>query len=265
MSLDHIKIIFFDIDGTLIDIHRRQISEKTLETLIRLKERHIILCLSTGRAPMSVPRFEGWEPDAFLTFNGSYCFNRQQVIYKNPLSTGDAKQIVKNAAAINRPVSAATPEKLAANGRDTDLVNYFSLAKLKVEVSDKFDEMIEHDEIYQIMSGGLESEYAAFLQNVQNAKIAAWWDRAVDIIPADSGKGVGIENVLAYYRLKKEEALAFGDGNNDIDMLQAVGTGVAMGNASDELKAVADEICGPASDDGIYHYCVGHGLITEIE
>lgn len=264
MSLDHIKIIFFDIDGTLIDIHRRQISQRTLETLIRLKERQIILCISTGRAPMSVPRFAGWEPDVFLTFNGSYCYNRQQIIYKNPLSTEDAKQIVRNAAAINRPVSAATPQKLAANGKDEDLVHYFSLAKLDVNVSDEFDGMIERDEVYQIMSGGRESEYPALLRGVQNAKTAAWWDRAVDIIPADSGKGVGIESVLSYYHLKKEEALAFGDGNNDIDMLQAVGTGVAMGNASDELKAVADEVCGPAAEDGIYHYCVGHGLITKI-
>lgn len=264
MSLDNIKIIFFDIDGTLIDIHKRQISARTLETLIRLKERNIILCLSTGRSPMTVPRFEGWEPDVFLTFNGSYCYTRQQVIYKNPLSTEDAKQIVKNAAAINRPVSAATPERLAANGKDADLVKYFSLAKLDVDVSDDFDEMVENGEIYQIMSGGRESEYPAFLQDVKNAKIAAWWDRAVDIIPADSGKGVGIANVLAHYHLTKEEAFAFGDGNNDIDMLQAVGTGVAMANGSEELKAVADDICGHAADDGVYHYCVEHGLITEI-
>lgn len=265
MSLENIKIIFFDIDGTLIDIHSRKITERTLKTLIRLKEQNFILCLSTGRSPMTVPRFEGWEPDVYLTFNGSYCYNRQQVIYKNPLSTKDAKQIVKNAASINRPVSAATPEKLAANGKDEDLVKYFALAKLDVDVSDKFDDIVESGEIYQIMSGGRENEYPAFLQDVENAKIAAWWDRAVDIIPADSGKGVGIEHVLAHYHLKKEEALAFGDGNNDIEMLQAVGTGVAMENGSDELKAVADDICGHAADDGVYHYCVKHGLIAEIE
>lgn len=265
MNMENIKIIFFDIDGTLIDINSRQISEKTLKTLIRLKEQNFILCLSTGRAPLTVPHFEGWEPEVFLTFNGSYCYNRRQVIYKNPISTEDVKLIVKNAASINRPVSAATPERITANGRDTDLVDYFSLAKLKVDVSDDFDEMIENSEVYQIMCGGRESEYPALLRGTSHAKITAWWDRAVDIIPADSGKGAGIEKVLAHYHLKKEEALAFGDGNNDIDMLQAVGVGVAMRNASDELKAVADDICGHAAADGVYHYCVAHGLITEIE
>lgn len=52
-----------------------------------------------------------------------------------------------------------------------------------------------------------------------------------------------------------------GDGNNDREMLQAVGTGVAMENGSPELKAIADEICGPVYEDGIYHYCADKGLI----
>lgn len=55
--------------------------------------------------------------------------------------------------------------------------------------------------------------------------------------------------------------MAFGDGGNDIEMLQTVGTGVAMGNALDNVKAIADEICGTSADDGIYHYCLENGLI----
>ena len=48
-----IKIIFFDIDGTLIDMKKKQISQKMLETLKRLKENQIRICLATGRTPMS--------------------------------------------------------------------------------------------------------------------------------------------------------------------------------------------------------------------
>ena len=46
------------------------------ETLKRLKENQIRICLATGRTPMSLPRFDGIEFDAFLTFNGSYCFTK---------------------------------------------------------------------------------------------------------------------------------------------------------------------------------------------
>ena len=55
--------------------------------------------------------------------------------------------------------------------------------------------------------------------------------------------------------------MAFGDGYNDQEMLQVVGTGVAMGNAPEPLKEIADDVCGPVSEDGIYHYCIRHGLI----
>ena len=63
------KIIFFDIDGTLIDVDTKKVTPKMLETLRRLKENGIIICIATGRAPMAVPTFEGVEFDAILTYN----------------------------------------------------------------------------------------------------------------------------------------------------------------------------------------------------
>lgn len=83
----------------------------------------------------------------------------------------------------------------------------------------------------------------------------------MDIIPSSGGKGAGIRKVLAYYGLTPEDAMAFGDGNNDIEMFQAVGHSVAMGNASADLKAIASEVCGTCAEDGIYHYCKENGLI----
>ena len=116
-------------------------------------------------------------------------------------------------------------------------------------------------EAYQIMMGGRQEEYPHIMEGVKNAKIAAWWDRAIDIIPADGGKGNAIEKVLEYYHFERAESVAFGDGNNDIEMMQSVGTGIAMGNGSEQLKAIAKDVCGCAAEDGIYHYCLEHGLI----
>ena len=116
-------------------------------------------------------------------------------------------------------------------------------------------------EIYQIMLGCYKEEYPLIMNDVHGARIAAWWDRAVDIIPANGGKGAAIQRVLEYYRLKADEAVAFGDGNNDIEMLQTVETGIAMANASEDLKEVADEVCGHVARDGVYYYCLEHELI----
>lgn len=79
------KNYFFDVDGTLIDMSKKQISERMLATLKALKKQGILLCIATGRSPIALPQFEGVTFDAFLTFNGSYCFNQAEGIHQNPI------------------------------------------------------------------------------------------------------------------------------------------------------------------------------------
>ena len=258
--MNSIKIIFFDIDGTLFDMQAKKISEKTIETLQKLQKNGIKICIATGRPSISLPIFEGVEFDAFLTFNGSLCYDHEGIIFSNPIAAKDAKKIIQNASVIGRPVSVATRNRMAANGTDEDLDEYYALAHQKVVVADDFEELCK-DDIYQIMMGCRETDYDVILKDADGAKITAWWSRAADIIPASGGKGVGVKKILDYYGFDKSEALAFGDGNNDIEMLQAVGTGVAMGNASSELKEVADDVCGHVAEDGIYNYCKKQGFI----
>ena len=258
--MNQIKIIFFDIDGTLVDMQTKRIAAKTTEALRRLKDNGIKICIATGRSPISLPKFDGVDFDAYLTFNGSYCYDLSGTIFSNPICTEDVQRIIRNAAGIGRPVSVATKDRLAANGTDDDLAEYYSFAHQVLTVAEDFEAVCQQ-EIYQVMLGCRETDYPAILDGVQGAKITAWWDRAVDIIPASGGKGMGIQKILDYYHLDRTEAMAFGDGNNDIEMLEAVGIGVAMENASPGLKAVADDICGHVAQDGVYHYCLEHGLV----
>ena len=65
--MSKIKIAFFDIDGTLIDMQTKKITDKMVETLRRLQESGIIICIATGRAPAELPKIEGVDFDAFLT------------------------------------------------------------------------------------------------------------------------------------------------------------------------------------------------------
>lgn len=254
------KIIFFDIDGTLIDMQRKQISENTLKMLRQLQKNGIKICLATGRSPVALPKFEGIVFDAYLTFNGSLCYTETETISGNPIPTKDVRRIIRNAADLGRPVSVSTKDRLAANGVDEDLADYYAFAHLTLIPAADFEEVAKQD-VYQIELGCREKDYPTILQGVSGAKIAAWWDRAVDVIPADGGKGVGIRNVLRYFHLDKSAAMAFGDGNNDIEMLQSVGTGIAMENASLRLKEIADAVCGHVAQDGVYHYCIENGLI----
>ena len=138
--MKNIKIAFFDVDGTMIDMQKKAMSEKMVETLHRLQEKNIIICVATGRTPVSLPDFQGVDFDVLLTFNGSYCFNKKETIFSNSISQKDVQTILANAKSMNRAVSIATKEKLAANGKDADLVEYYAIANLELEVTDDFDE-----------------------------------------------------------------------------------------------------------------------------
>lgn len=257
--MNKIKIAFFDVDGTLVE-KGKPISSKIIETLKRLKENGTMICISSGRSPKQISKLDV-KFDALITFNGSYCFNEKETILNTPLKKQDMELVVKNAKKINRPVAVATKDRIAANGMDEDLKEYFAFGGTIPAIAEDFDQIVEKQIVYQMMVSCRKSDYDALMQNVDDAKITAWWDRAVDIIPASGSKGVAIKRMLDYYQIPASKAIAFGDGGNDIEMLKTVGCGIAMGNATDNVKKIADDICGSVQEDGIYTYCKEHNLI----
>ncbi len=255
-----IRIIFFDIDGTLVDPATGQIPETTCQALKQLHAKGVLLCIATGRPTASLPDFGDLHFDAFCTFNGSLCYTENEIIRSHPLLPEDVRKVIENATAIGRPVSAALRTRLVANGWDADLAGYYRLAGLELTVAEDFDASLS-EHVYQIMLGCREADHPRIIRDTRQADITFSWDRAADVIPAGSGKAQAIQKILQYYQLDASQALAFGDGHNDIEMLQVVGTGVAMGNAAPALKEIADAVCGHVSEDGIYRYCLAHHLI----
>ncbi len=82
-----------------------------------------------------------------------------------------------------------------------------------------------------------------------------------EIIPKGIDKGKGMEIVCRYYREHLQNTVAFGDSMNDYEMMMAAGISVAMGNACEELKQIADVVCGNVLEDGIYYEFRRMGLI----
>ena len=121
------RIIFFDIDGTLIDMEKKRITERTLDALRRLQQNGILLAVATGRSPLIVPKFDGVEFDVFLTYNGSYCYDRRGDIFVSPIPPQDVQTLIQNAAALGRPVSVAGRTQLLSNGTDDDLTAYYAI------------------------------------------------------------------------------------------------------------------------------------------
>lgn len=257
-----IRIAFFDIDGTLVTFGRRTLTEAMTGTLLALQKRGIRIVIATGRPLIRVPQYAGVHFDAFLAFNGSCLADRDRHIFsRRPIPKKDVLRILDNTKALHHPIVVSGETDMLANGTEPDLDEYFRLSGQVVPERADFGDYVQREPIYQMMAAVRRPEYDAVLEGAAGAAIAAWWDRAVDIIPKKSGKDTGVREICRYFHLSPEEAIAFGDGGNDVPMLQAVGTGVAMGNAGDAVKAAVRYQCPSVQDEGITVFCREHGLI----
>ena len=103
-----------------------------------------------------------------------------------------------------------------------------------------------------------EAELVGLCRNVTGVR---WHPDFTDMIPADGGKPRGIRCFMEHHGFSREQTMAFGDGGNDIAMLRFAGIGVAMGNANDEVKAVADYVTDDVDHDGIMNALLHFGIL----
>ena len=94
MKLNKVKIVFFDIDGTLLEMGKTEITPNMRKALCSLKQNGIKICIATGRPFVTIPMFEGVVFDAILAFNGSFCTVEEQVVAKCPIPKEDVKKII---------------------------------------------------------------------------------------------------------------------------------------------------------------------------
>lgn len=165
----------------------KELSERTLHTLISLRQNGVKLCMATGRGYLSAPRFPGIDFDALLTFNGSYVTVGDEIIFKCPLDRVDKLQLLQNLKDMHRAVAISNEHFIITNGTDPDLEQYFRFGSEMLKIDKQFDERVRED-IYQMMCACREEEYERILYGTHHTQITAWWDRAADIIPLECGK-----------------------------------------------------------------------------
>ena len=107
------------------------------------------------------------------------------------------------------------------------------------------------NEIYLLCLFADEVEIKKYKTQFPGIHFKRWHPYIVNVLKEDVSKSVAIKKVLNYFGLTKEEAVAFGDGENDLDMLELVDLGIAMGNANDRLKSIANFVTKDSSEDGI--------------
>ena len=121
-----IKIAFFDVDGTLLKLGTKELSDKTKKALTKLRQNNVLLCMATGRSYPTIPHFQGVDFNVLLTFNGSYVKSGEKIIFKNPLHNEDKNQIIQNLKNMKRAIAISNENFIVTNGTDEDLAQSFA-------------------------------------------------------------------------------------------------------------------------------------------
>ena len=257
-----IKAVFFDLDGTLISFETHQILRSAKNAIRQLRERGIKVFVATGRHKSTKDDLKDLEFDGYVTLNGSVCLLGDETIYKEQIPRQDIHVLVDYLQRVESfPCVFVEEDFRSLNYRNEATDEIFSLLNYPETPVCNIDQ-IEDNPIYQVLAFFEERQEERIMRMLPSCKTTRWNPIFTDIVPASSDKWVGITKMLDHYHILPEETMTFGDGGNDISMLQHAGIGIAMGNAADEVKANADYVTDTVENDGVWKAIVHFGLLN---
>lgn len=247
-----VKIVFFDIDGTLLD-HEKNLPASTKKAVKQLQDSGVFVAIATGRAPFMFEDLrEELGIDTFVSFNGQYVVFEGNVIYKNPLNKDEIKRIHGAAEKNEVPIVFMNEETMLSSVPHHGRIEE-ALSTLKFPHPEHQPDFYEHNDIYQALLFCSEEEEGDFVGKYDKFNFIRWHPYSTDVLPFGGSKAEGIKILMEKVGFGLEDVYAFGDGLNDIEMLKAVGYGVAMGNAGQLVKQEADFVTKDVDNDGILH------------
>lgn len=252
------RIVFFDIDGTLAT--RTEVPASAAEAIARLRANGDLVFICTGRARAYAERHFSEYADGFVCCNGRLAFRGDEHLYAAELSSAQVAGIV--AVLEDQGSGYCFFEEWAAHyGGDPA---YRGIAEGVLELGELGDG-VDPDTI-RAYNFDIYFEDAAHRERIAEALVDTCLVNphgphpSADVTVLGVDKGDAVRNVAAALGVAIEDTYAFGDGINDICMLEAAGHGIAMGNAMDEVKAVAEHVTTDINRNGVANGLAHYGL-----
>lgn len=244
------KIVFIDIDGTLVN-EEKQIPNDAKAAINELKKRNIPVVLATGRAPYFFSHIlEELGLSSYISFNGSYVVHEKEEVYKKPIPMETLELLENTALKNNHPIVFQGSKEGCANHKEhAHIIESFQ--SLKLEAPSYRHDFWKEADIYQCLLFCEEKEEKVYEETFSNIHFVRWHPLSMDVIPTGGSKAAGIAQILNILHIDPKEAVAFGDGLNDKEMLSYVGMGIAMGNAHEDIKPYAKFVTKHVDDGGL--------------
>lgn len=247
---------FFDIDGTLLEYrkHITSISKRNQKALEVLRQSHPTF-IASGRAKCFIdPTITSFPFDGFITCNGAYIEYQGACIHKKAISKKTLQRTLQFAERYHAVVYLEGHDHIYVYNSEMPMHAWF-IEKWHMRhevIVTTFD--VETIEVYIGMilfedESHLEKVYQWLGDDYDISRHVG--QNSFDLTLKGENKAHAIERVMAYFQTDCKEAVAFGDGNNDLEMIATVGHGIAMGNAVDPLKQVAKDVTLNVEEDGV--------------
>lgn len=259
------KIIFFDIDGTLLDCVQGMayLNETTYQALWTLKKNGHQICLATGRCyPYLHQQFLSLPFDGMILANGAHVIYHGQVLDECIIEKKQVLAVLDYCQAHQIEYVLEGQKQCVSLKYFTKMQTFFS--QFAIPLENIVEEIPENFAVYKIAVipnsiKQADEVYEAFHTQFQMMRHQ---DHSFDLYPQTISKGKALSHILKASRMEVAQSIAFGDGINDLEILENVGLSIAMGNASELVKAKADMICENVEQDGVVLQLKALGLLT---
>lgn len=258
------RVAFFDIDGTLADnqlprhLHfSERVPDSAKQALLKLKENEIEPVIASGRHYQTlVGLADTLGVNSVISSNGNCVHYHGKMIHQNVIPSDLLEKLTEELQKQQIEFLIETAETIYCfdnndyQGDPSSKKQFLSL-----------DDPLPKDVLQLIIPWDDENRFKLGIESPLIVEKVA--PVAANIHLKSGTKAEGIHKICDEMAISVEQALAFGDEENDFTMFDAVGFPIAMGNAAPALKEKAAHVTANVSDDGIWKACIDLGLITE--
>lgn len=253
------KIVFFDIDGTLLDFDKNM-PDSARQALKDLQEKGTHIAIATGRGPlMAEPLLKELNIDCYVCYNGSICVYDGEIIYSNPISKDLCEKVTQFANVNGHSAIYMGDFQYFSSRRDSYINESFN--ELYAPIPEVNPDFYKTNPVYQMLLFYKEEDNEKYSKEITELELVRWHELSVDVLPKGGSKAFGIRQMVERLGFDMKDVYAFGDGLNDLEMLTEVGTGICMGNGHPLVKEAADYVTDDVSNDGLYKGLKHFGLI----
>ena len=258
------KILFFDIDGTILSHRTFTLSDSTRNAIKQAQANGHIVIINSGRVISFIDQtVMSMGFDGFICGCGTYISYHNTPLYHTAIPSGIASDLVEDLRVMNIPAalegSKAVYYDYTSDSPITKQLLEFQQTH-KLSAGSWEDPDIAFDK-FCIWPSSMESEQRFYEKYKDIFDFIDRNNRLYEVVPKGYSKASGIEFLIQHLGIPYENTYAFGDGENDLPMLAYAKNSIAMGNAPQAIKDIVTFVTEDVDQDGIAHALRHFGLI----